>query len=120
MSHPCRRKATFLLLVACVPMTIRPPDATAQAPANPPLPAAAPTVRRLTLEEAKQLALNNKALALARLNLEEKGYAADAASKDYFPKLMGSSTYFHFDKDLGSVVTVERGRRGILTPAART
>jgi outer membrane protein TolC len=72
------------------------------------LPTAAP-VRRLTLEEARQLALqNNKALNLARLNVEEKGHAANAARKDYLPKLIGSDTYFLFNDDLGTVVTVNR------------
>jgi outer membrane protein len=150
MDHARRRKATFaVLLVAWVPMTLRPPALPAQAPPDrlpqadvpttirpPALPAqappgqaaqatppqaAAPAVRRLTLEEARQLALgSNKALALARLNVEEKGHAADAASKDYYPKLIGSETYFHFDKDLGSVVTIRRGQRGILAPGVTT
>lgn len=79
------------------------------------------TPRRLTLEEAKQLALaNNKSLALARLNIDEKQHAANAARKDYFPKLLGNVTYFHFNDNLGEVVTVERGRRGILPPGTRT
>jgi outer membrane protein TolC len=78
-------------------------------------------VRRLTLEEAKQLALaNNKALQLARLNVQEKQHATSAAKKDYFPKVLGNVTYFHFNEDLGRVVTVQRGARGILAPGART
>jgi outer membrane protein TolC len=84
-------------------------------------PGAAAPARRLTLEEARQLALqNNKALALARLNVSEKGYAADAARKDYFPKLIALDTYFRFNDDLGSVVTVPRGPLGILRPTATT
>jgi outer membrane protein TolC len=72
---------------------------------------------RLTLAEARDLALrNNKALELARLNVSEKGYAARAARKDYLPKLMGTDSYFHFNQPLGSVVTVQQGRRGILPP----
>jgi outer membrane protein TolC len=90
------------------------PSPTAAAPAGPP-------VQRLTLAEAKELALrNNKALALARLNVAEKGYAADAARKDYFPKLLGIDTYFHFNDNLGSVVTFRRGAHGILPPGATT
>jgi outer membrane protein len=78
-------------------------------------------VRRLTLEEARQLALaNNKALALARLNVEEKGHVANAAAKDFFPKLIGNVTYFHFNEDLGSVVTVQKGRLGVLAPGVAT
>jgi outer membrane protein TolC len=62
--------------------------------------------RRLTLEEARQLALaNNKALALAHLNIDEKLYATSAATKDYYPKILGSVTYFHFDNPLGTVLT---------------
>jgi outer membrane protein TolC len=68
-------------------------------------------VRRLTLEEAKQLACDhNKALGLARLNLEEKLYAIDAARKDYLPKLIGADYYFHFNEPLGTVVAF-RGRQ---------
>src|SRR5262249_24486074 len=63
-----------------------------------PAPGPAPAARRLTLEEARQLALGNyKALALARLNVAEKEYATTAARKDYFPKLLGNVTYFHFN-----------------------
>jgi outer membrane protein TolC len=75
---------------------------------------------RLTLAEAHQLALrNNKSLSLARLNVEEKGYAANAARKDYFPKVIGTDTYFRFSDDLGSVVTFRRGALGILPPGSR-
>ena len=87
----------------------------------PPAAAAGPTVRRLTLEEARQLALeHNQALALARLNVAEKGHATAAARKDYGPKLIAQDTYFRFNDDLGSVVTVQRGQRGILPPGVTT
>jgi outer membrane protein TolC len=80
-----------------------------------------PSVRRLTVEEARQLALErNQALALARLNVAEKGHATAAARKDYFPKLIALDTYFRFNDDLGSVVTVQRGRLGVLPPGATT
>jgi outer membrane protein TolC len=76
-------------------------------------------VRRLTLEEARQLALeHNQALALARLNVAEKGHATAAARKDYGPKLIAQDTYFRFNDDLGSVVTIQRGRLGVLPPGA--
>jgi outer membrane protein TolC len=98
--------------------TSPPPVAALPAvPAPPPVTASAtpPAARRLTLEEAKQLALqNNKALALAVLNVEEKQYATDAARKDYLPKLLGSATYFHFDRPLGQVVSIRTGALGIL------
>jgi outer membrane protein TolC len=82
---------------------------------------AGPAVQRLTLCEAKGLALrNNKALALARLNVAEKGYATDAARKDYLPKLLGIDSYFHFNDDLGSVITVNKGKLGILAPGTTT
>lgn len=80
-----------------------------------------PAARRLTLADAKQMALgNNKGLALARLNVAEKGQATTAARKDYFPKLMGSDTYFRFNDNLGSVVTVQKGALGILPPGIST
>jgi outer membrane protein TolC len=119
----CRHRKTLLvvLLVAWVPMTIHPPALPAQPPPDQLPQPVGPSVRRLTLEEARQLALgSNKALALARLNVEEKGHAADAAMKDYFPKLIGSSTYFNFNQNLGSVVSVERGKLGVLAPGAVT
>jgi outer membrane protein TolC len=76
-------------------------------------------VTRLTLSEAQELALrNNKALALARLNVAEKGQATAAARKDYFPKVIGTDTYFHFNDDLGSVVTFQKGKLGVLPPGA--
>src|SRR5262249_16304638 len=36
------------------------------------------------------------------------------------PKVLGSMTYFHFDKELGQVVSVERGKLGILNPGVST
>jgi outer membrane protein len=79
-----------------------------------------PAVRRLTLEEAKQLALGNKALTLARLNVEQSRFATTAARKDYLPKVIASDTYFHFDRDLGTVLTFERGKLGLLRPGIST
>src|SRR5262245_54271440 len=103
-------------LLACLATACRLP-ALAAREVIPVQPRADTSVRRLTLEEARQLALqNNKALALGRLNVEQSGHATAAAGKDYFPKLLGSVTYFHFDRDLGSVVSFQRGKRGILPP----
>jgi outer membrane protein TolC len=67
-----------------------------------------PPARTLTLAEAKALALqNSRVMRLASLQIFQKRHAATAASKDYFPKLLGSATYFHFDDDLGTVVSTE-------------
>jgi outer membrane protein TolC len=78
-------------------------------------------VVRLTLDEAKQMALNNnRALALGRTNVDAQGHAVAAARKDYFPKVIGSATYLHFDKELGQVVSVDRGKLGILNPGVST
>jgi outer membrane protein TolC len=74
-----------------------------------------PAVRRLTLEEAKQLALaDNKSLGLARLSIEEKRHIKAAAWKDYFPKILGNVTYLRFNDNLGSVLTIPSHGLGIL------
>ena len=71
--------------------------------------------RALTLDEARNLAVAcNKSIALAQLNVIEKQHVTNGARKDYLPKVLGSVTYLHFNEDLGSVVTVETGKRGIL------
>jgi outer membrane protein TolC len=85
------------------------------------LPPAPPAVHpsapvRLTLDEAKQRALaNNKLLALAAGNIQAKEWATRAVRADYFPKVIGNSTYFHFDNPLGTVFTTP-GR--IVSPIA--
>jgi outer membrane protein TolC len=82
----------------------------------PPVPApAAPVVYHLSLEEAKQRALaSNQGLNLARLSLHEKSIAIAAAKKDYLPKILASVLYFHFNDNLGRVLTVPTGRFGVL------
>jgi outer membrane protein TolC len=99
--------------LACLAALPCPPGLWAQqAP-----PGAGPPVRRLTLEEARQLALaNNKSLELARLNVGEKEHATRAASRDYLPKVLGTVDWFHFDSPLGQVVVTAPGTRGILAP----
>jgi outer membrane protein TolC len=79
-------------------------------------------VRRLTLEDARQLAFqNNKALTLARLNVEEKRHATQAARKDYLPKVMGNVTYFNFNENLGNVVTLQTPNlRGLIPSLSKT
>jgi X-X-X-Leu-X-X-Gly heptad repeat protein len=71
--------------------------------------AAAPSasgVYRLTLEDARQLAIaNNTQLQLGRLNVQEKQIGISAAKTDYLPKILGSYAFLHFNDALGTVVT---------------
>ncbi len=70
---------------------------------------------RLSLDEAKGRALAlNRELTLARLGVQEKSIGISAARADYFPKILGNVSYFHFNDSLGSVLTASRGRFGIL------
>ena len=69
---------------------------------------------QLSLEEAKCRTLQNSVIMeLASTQVIAKGHALDAARKDYLPKLLNSFTYFHFDSDLGTVLTTP----GIFAPA---
>ena len=85
-----------------------------------------PNIVHLTLEEAKQRALsNNKLLNLAALNADSKAFAIKAAQSDYFPKVIGTAMYFHFNDNLGTVlstqgrtVTGPLGRPLVTFPAA--
>jgi outer membrane protein TolC len=71
---------------------------------------------RLTLEEAKSRALSSSVIMdLASWQVTAKCQALAAARKDYWPKLLNSFSYFHFDSDLGTVVTTP----GILNPATQ-
>jgi outer membrane protein TolC len=93
-------------------------EAAISAPVGPP---GAPSVYRLTLEDAKRLALaNNTGLALGRLGVQEKSIAADAARRDYFPKLLGNFYYFHFNDNLGKVATFRTGKLGLMPPGTQT
>ena len=79
---------------------------------------AAPTVVKLTLQEAKERALSNsKLLNLASMNAQAKAYAIKVARSDYFPKVIGGVVYFHFNDDLGKVLTTQgrtiSGPRGV-------
>ena len=68
----------------------------------------------LTLEEAKARTLESSVIMdLASLQVSAKCFALQAARKDYLPKLLNSFSYFHFDSDLGTVVTTP----GIFNPA---
>src|SRR5262245_25786596 len=78
-------------------------------------------VYHLTLEDAKQRALaTSKGLGLANLGIQEKREATAAARTDYLPKVLGSDLYFHFNSNLGEILTVRRGRFGILPVGTRT
>jgi outer membrane protein len=80
------------------------------------LQAAGPTAAayHLSLDEAKCRVLqNNVVMEMATAQVAAKGHALDAARKDYLPKLLNSFSYFHFDSDLGTVLTTP----GIFNPA---
>lgn len=69
-----------------------------------------PAVAHITLDEAKWRAVqNSKLVNLATLNIQSKGYATLAMRADYFPKVIGSVVYFHFDSPLGTVVGTRLG-----------
>jgi outer membrane protein TolC len=71
-------------------------------------------VYQLSLEEARCRTLQNSVIMeLASTNIEAKYHALEAARKDYLPKLLNSFSYFHFDSDLGIVLTTP----GIINPA---
>jgi outer membrane protein TolC len=86
-----------------------PPAAQAALPAEASAaatPAGRPAVERLTLDEAKQrVVANSKLLALAATNVEGKEYATKAMRAQYFPQVIGNTVYFHFNDDLGTVLT---------------
>jgi outer membrane protein TolC len=104
------------VLLLCLPL-LRP----ASLPAEEKLPEPAvvlgsPAPRRLTLEEARQIALStSKGLALANLNIQSKEFATRAMRADYFPKALAHSDYFHFDNPLGTTFTTA-GR--VLSPVS--
>src|SRR5262249_49718209 len=53
-----------------------------------------------------------KKLQLGRMNVREKQIAALAATKDYFPKILGNTTFLHFDEPLGTVVATQSRQLG--------
>src|ERR1700677_3799685 len=63
---------------------------------------------RLTLTEARQRVLaNSKAMQLAQLQVEQKGYARKAMQTYYLPKFIGSYAYLHFNNPLGTVISTK-------------
>src|SRR5689334_12261974 len=73
-------------------------------PSSPP---AAPSgTVRLPLDEIKARVLaDNKLLRLAAENVQSKGHATRAMQANYFPQIIGNVVYFHFNDDLGTVLT---------------
>ncbi len=69
---------------------------------------------RLSLDDAKSRVLETSVvMGMASQQILAKQQALEAAQKDYLPKLLNSFSYFHFDSDLGTVVTTP----GIFNPA---
>jgi outer membrane protein TolC len=116
-----RRNGWIAAAILASLLTCRPAAVGAQeAPPRAGLSFAVPQTYRLTLDEAKQLALqNNQNLVLARLNVAEKRYGISAARRDYLPKIFGNVTYLHFNDDLGTVLTAGRGPLGIVPPISK-
>jgi outer membrane protein TolC len=88
-------------------------------PPTSPAPAIAPNVVRLSLDEIKQHVLgDNKLLQLAAHNVQSKDYAVGAARALYFPQIIGNVIYFHFNDNLGDVIS--GGGRSLHGPNGRT
>ena len=79
--------------------------------------AAHPAERKLTLEQAKEMALRqNRALQLARLKVEEARSKHQAARSDFYPKLHADANYLYFNKKLGTTLTPGELGFGVLPP----
>jgi outer membrane protein TolC len=126
----CRRVVLSAAVVAacCVPVRGQGPAVSAPRSGSAPnlrqaepLPGAPPVVAtdavqtyHLSLAEAKSRVLETSiVMELASSQVAAKCFALEAARKDFLPKLLNSFTYFHFDSDLGTVVTTP----GIFNPA---
>jgi hypothetical protein len=93
----------FVGLLASTSAAQEAPPATA--------PQQCPAAMRITLEEAKERALNaSKLLTIGSLNVESKAFAVKAVQADYFPKVTGTALYLHFQDQLGTVLSTI-GRR---------
>jgi outer membrane protein len=91
------------LVVTVVPAALNAGQATLGQPA-----AFQPAHMRMTFEEAKQRALaSSKLLGLAGLNAQGKAFAVRAMQADYFPKISGTAMYFHFNDNLGTVLSTQ-------------
>src|SRR4051812_15083977 len=73
-----------------------------------------PSTYPLSLADAKARVLENSVIMeLASTQIAAKCYTMQAAEKDYLPKLLNAFSYFHFDSDLGRVLTTP----GVFNPA---
>ena len=69
---------------------------------------------RLSLEEARSRVLQTSVIMdMASTQVAVKCHALQAVRKDYLPKVLNAFTYFHFDSDLGTVLSTP----GIILPA---
>ena len=67
----------------------------------------------LSLEEARSRVLQTSVIMdMASTQVAVKCHALQAVRKDYLPKVLNAFTYFHFDSDLGTVLTTP----GIILP----
>ena len=113
------RNALLLAVLTAAQLACTGAARAADAPAQTPVPAVAPSsVVHITLEDAKARALgNNKLLNLAALNAQSKAFAVKAARADYFPKVVGTAVYLHFNDDLGTVLATQG--RTVMGPRGR-
>ena len=80
-------------------------EAQEQAAGFPPPANGTPGICRISLEEAKQLALaNSKLRSLAYMNIQAKQEGVYVMEADYYPKVFANFTGFHFDEPLGKVL----------------
>jgi outer membrane protein TolC len=115
LHSPCLKHAVTLSGALAVALTLIPVghSQTATTPAPSP-----PVVQSLTLDAAKQgVVANSKLLTLAATNVEGKGFATKALRAQYFPQVIGTSVYFHFNDDLGTVITTPG--RHVIGPRGR-
>jgi outer membrane protein TolC len=94
-----------ILLSEFVALHAAPPDKQAQPADVLPPP---PPPMHITIEEAKERALsNNKLLNIGSMNVESKAYAVKVAKSNYFPHVVGTSVFLHFNDDLGTVLATQ-------------
>jgi outer membrane protein TolC len=100
-----RNAAIFLLAVIAFSASI----AAGQETSN-----AAPALRRITLQEAMQLALkHNHDIRIAGYTVEEKEYAKQVAKSAYFPTIRNDSNFMHLtDTELIEIKTGSLGVAG--------
>jgi outer membrane protein TolC len=77
-------------------------------------------VVHLTIDEAVHRAISvNKLLSLGGMNVQSKDFATLAVRSNYFPQVIGTSAYVHFDDPLGSVLSTRGHPRLGLPPFVR-